>query len=215
VPDSLSPYLSPAFYISPPIDNFNSNTIFINNYNSITNTELYTTLAHEGYPGHLYQTTYFYSTNPPLIRHLMEFGGYTEGWATYAELFSYRYLFDKNIASYMASSASYSLGAYCVADIGIHYHGWNLAETTSYLTSLGFTDTAAIEEIYNILISEPANYLKYYVGYLEIQELKNYMKHLYKDNYSDYDFHKLMLDVGPAPFEIIKDYMITQFNSSR
>ena len=50
---------------------------------------LFTTLAHEGYPGHLYQTTYYANTNPDPLRNLLNFSGYVEGWATYAEMCSY------------------------------------------------------------------------------------------------------------------------------
>ena len=50
---------------------------------------LFTTLAHEGYPGHLYQTIFYESTDPDPVRSIFNFGGYVEGWATYAEMCSY------------------------------------------------------------------------------------------------------------------------------
>lgn len=83
VPDALQEYLSPAFYLIPAIDNFEKNTIYINKAYSMNDIDLFTTLAHEGYPGHLYQTTYFANTNPDPIRTLLNYSGYVEGWATY------------------------------------------------------------------------------------------------------------------------------------
>ena len=59
VPESMQDYLSPAFYMIPAIDNLTENVIYINNGQTASGLNLYTTLAHEGYPGHLYQTVYF------------------------------------------------------------------------------------------------------------------------------------------------------------
>lgn len=73
----------------PAIDNTKENVIYINQGHIPDDLDFYTTLAHEGYPGHLYQTTYFASTNPAPLRSLLNFGGYTEGWATYSEMMSY------------------------------------------------------------------------------------------------------------------------------
>lgn len=208
VPESLQEHLSPAFYLSPPIDDPDNNRIFINNGDNFTNVDLFVTLAHEGYPGHLYQTTYFNSTNPPLIRHLLDFGGYTEGWATYVEFYSYSYKYDDpKIVKALKSSASYSLALYCLADIGINYHGWNFEDTREFFAEQGIEDEGIIEDIFHRMIAEPANYLQYYVGYLEILELKNKMKELHGDNYSDLEFHTYILDMGPAPFEILEKYM--------
>ena len=87
----MEEYLSPAFYMIPPIDNSGENVIYINPGHISDDLTLFTTLAHEGYPGHLYQTVYYSATKHPPIRDLLSFGGYTEGWATYCEMLSYYY----------------------------------------------------------------------------------------------------------------------------
>lgn len=208
VPESLEEHLSPAFYLSPPIDDPDNNRIFINNNDGFSETDLFVTLAHEGYPGHLYQTTYFNNTDPSLIRHLLDFGGYTEGWATYVEFYSYSYKYNnEKIVKALCSSASYSLALYCLADIGINYHGWSYEETRQFFTSHGIDDESVVKDIFDKMISEPANYLQYYVGYLEILELKDKMKKMRGSNYSDLEFHTYILNIGPAPFEIIEKYM--------
>ena len=199
VPDALSEYLSPAFYLIPAIDNYEDNTIYINEAYDMDELTLFTTLAHEGYPGHLYQTTYYASTNPDPIRSYLNFPGYAEGWATYAEMCSY-YIspLEKPLATLMQKNNSVILGLYAYADIGIHYDGWNLEDTVDFFCSYGIEEEETIAEIYKMILGNPANYLSYYIGYVEILELKKEFAG------SQIDFHKQLLEIGPAPFEIIK-----------
>ena len=89
VQKSMEDYLSPAFYMIPAIDNTSENVIYINNGHLTDTLSLFTTLAHEGYPGHLYQNVYYASLHPDPIRCVLNYGGYTEGWATYSEMMSY------------------------------------------------------------------------------------------------------------------------------
>ena len=209
VPTALEEYLSPAFYLIPAIDNFSENTIYINQGHSLTDINLFTTLAHEGYPGHLYQTTYFASTDPDPVRSLLSYGGYVEGWATYAEMCSY-YLspLSKPHATLLQKNNSIILGLYAVADIGIHYDSWSLEDTMKHFATYGIDDEAVIADIYNYILGDPANYLKYYVGYVEILELKkDYMKQQGED-FSQKEFHKELLEVGPAPFEVVRKYVL-------
>lgn len=208
VPEALQEYLSPAFYLIPAIDNFAENTIYINEAYSLDDMHLFTTLAHEGYPGHLYQTTYFANTNPDPIRTLLNFSGYVEGWATYAEMCSY-YLssVEKPYATLLQKNNSIILGLYATADIGIHYDGWNLEDTLSFFSSYGISDEATIREIYEYIVGDPANYLTYYVGYLEMLELKKDMIEEKGSDFSQKQFHKELLEIGPAPFEVIRKYM--------
>lgn len=208
VPNALEEYLSPAFYLIPAIDNFQENTIYINRAHTLNDIGLFTTLAHEGYPGHLYQTTYFANTNPDPIRTLLNFSGYVEGWATYAEMCSY-YIspLEKAHATLLQKNNSLILGLYATADIGIHYDGWNLEDAIAFFSGYGINDEAIIQEIYQYIVGDPANYLTYYIGYLEILELKKEMIAEKGDAFSQKEFHQRLLEIGPAPFEIIQKYM--------
>lgn len=208
VPKALEEHLSPAFYLIPAIDHFKENTIYINQLYTFDNLYLFTTLAHEGYPGHLYQTTYFSNTNPDPIRSIISCSGYVEGWATYAEMCSYSISpLSKPNASLQQKNNSFILGLYAFADIGIHYDGWKLEDTLDFFESYGIQDEATITEIYQHIASAPANYLTYYVGYLEMLELKKEAKQKLGDNYSQKTFHQRILEIGPAPFDIIRKYL--------
>lgn len=206
VPESMQDYLSPAFYMIPAIDNLTENVIYINNGQTTSGLNLYTTLAHEGYPGHLYQTVYFSASEPDPIRSILDFGGYVEGWATYAEMMSY-YLapLPKTEASLLQKNSSVILGLYALADIGIHYDGWSVTDTVRFFSDYGINDPNAVQSVYKLIIGSPANYLKYYIGYLKFYELKKEMADAMGNQFSQKEFHRAVLDVGPAPFEIVYD----------
>lgn len=205
VQKSLEEYLSPAFYMIPALDNTQSNVIYINAGHIPDDLSLFTTLAHEGYPGHLYQNVYYMNQNPDPIRCLLGYGGYTEGWATYCEMLSYYYApIPKAEATIMQKNTSIMLGLYALADMGIHYDGWSLSDTVSFFRDYGITDTQVISDIYSLIISDPANYLKYYIGYLEFLELKKYAIEEWGNKFTQQRFHRNVLQTGPAPFKILK-----------
>ena len=89
--------------------------------------------------------------------------------------------------------------------MGIHYDGWKLADAAAFFHTYGITDDATIEDIYDLIIADPANYLKYYIGYLKFYELKKEMADALGNQFSQKEFHRAVLDVGPAPFEIVYD----------
>ena len=211
VPEALESSLSPAFFLVPPIDSDGSNTIYINEKAS-TEQNLYTMLAHEGYPGHLYQSAYFNDREPVPVRRLLACGGYNEGWGLYSEL--YAYSFDNGLPEavkpLMRCSEASSYGLYALLDICIHYDGWDLATTTSYLeNSYGFTDPESAREIYLAIIDNPGNYLKYYTGYLEILTMRQEADEVLGNKFNAKSFHQFILNMDGASFRVIKPYFQT------
>ena len=208
VPEEMEEHLSPAFYMIPAIDNTGENVIYINRAHMNDDLTLFTTLAHEGYPGHLYQTVYYESTDPDPVRSVMDFGGYVEGWATYAEMGSY-YLtpLSREQAVLLQKNSSIILGLYALADMGIHYEGWSRMDTVAFFSNYGITDSETIERIYELIIGSPGNYLKYYIGYVEFLELKKDWAEEKGTGFSQKEFHEAVLEVGPAPFDIVEKYM--------
>lgn len=212
VDESLSGYLSPAFYLTAPIDDLNNNVIYLNpaaNYNGL---ELYTTLAHEGYPGHLYQNLYSGSVLSPL-RSLLSFGGYTEGWATYVEMMSYGYASESLPADCIAAVSleqkqrSMMLGLSSLTDILVHYRGLGREEIRTFFSTLGVTSTQAADALYDAVLESPANYLKYYLGYLSFLDLQNYCRSQWPDQFTLSGFHRYVLEIGPCPFPVLEKYL--------
>lgn len=208
IEECMEDYLAPAYYITAPIDDYNANSIYINAKTDATTMRYFTTLAHEGFPGHLYQTIMSYQSGLPAIRSILNYPGYVEGWATYVEMMSYHYAgLPDDAATLLALNQSALLSLYASTDIGIHYDGWSLADTIKFWNDYGISDPDTIAEIYRYIISEPANYLRYYVGYLQFLELKDYAKEIFGSDYNEISFHQAVLSIGPAPFQIVKDYL--------
>lgn len=205
----LEEYLSPAFYLTPPIDTLSPNCIYINGNSNLEGIELYTTLAHEGFPGHLYQTIYFASEEPSNIRSLLNTNGYIEGWATYIESFAYSYAdTEGEVGRLLWLNRSINLCLYSILDIGIHYYGWTVDNTASYLQKFGITNEEVIQEIFQIIVEDPANYLNYYMGYLSFVDLRDSVQEQQGEDFELKQFHQDVLEIGPAPFPVVEKYLL-------
>lgn len=205
VDPALSEYLAPAFYITAPIDDISHNRIYINDAKNDTDIYYFTTLAHEGYPGHLYQTICTSSYGAPEVRSLLNYPGYTEGWATYTEMQAFYYAgLNPDLASLLQHNQAATLSLYATADIGIHYFGWEKEKNAAFWSEYGVDDTATVKRITDLILEEPGNYLKYYVGYLKFRQMREQLA-LENKNFSVSAFHEAILRTGPSPFSVLEE----------
>ena len=211
---SMEAYSSPAFYLTPPLDTGSPNVIYINPSSQTSNLELFTTLSHEGFPGHPYQTVYFGSCDPDDIRYLITSSGYVEGWATYVESYGYQYAADylddpaaSDLTALAWMNRSINLCIYSLMDIGIHYHGWTPDAAASFLKNFGITDTSVVQEIYQYIVETPGNYLKYYLGYLNFLDLRQKWQDTLGEHFDLKKFHQKILETGPVSFPVLQKYM--------
>ena len=207
IPKSLEDYVSPAMYLVPPIDNYTAGVIYINQHPLYDLDTIFPTIAHEGYPGHLYQTVATLSSEIHPLRYLLSPSGYEEGWATYVETYSYKYAnFSDPLTSFLQADQIATLCLYALSDIFIHYDGYTPEQLSTFLSVYGFPEES-VALIYDTLLAEPGAYLPYAVGYLEFIELQKEAKELWGDGYSDYKFHEFLLETGPLPFSILNEIM--------
>ena len=218
VHDSMKDYLSPAFYLTPPMDTGTPNVIYINPAASYQELELFTTLAHEGFPGHLYQTVTFQRQNPSGIRNLLCTSGFAEGWATYVEPFAYQYAADyiqdpfaTELARISWLNRSINLCMYSLLDIEIHYNGWTQAEAASFLKAFGIEDSTVVSEIYQYILETPGNYLKYYWGYLSILDLRTSEQNRLGQDFDLKKFHSQVLKIGGVQYPVLEKYIDAEF----
>ncbi|MGN0395881.1 MAG: DUF885 domain-containing protein [Coprococcus sp.] len=197
-----------AYYMSPAYDDQDNNLIRVNGAHA---DGMWTTLAHEGYPGHMLQNAYFMSTNPEPVRTLYNFLGYMEGWAMYAcyDAVDY-YEFDEEAEPYAKTLATvYKLNdeiSYLVMgriDLGINYEGWSIQDTADYMDENGF-DGSAAEELYYTMVGDPAVYQSYSTGYYELKELYDYAEKQLGSEFDVKEFNTVVLETGPCQYDILK-----------
>ncbi|MCM1496531.1 MAG: DUF885 domain-containing protein [Bacteroides sp.] len=209
---AIADIVSPAFCVTPCLDDYTENVIQVNrskdNGGSGGLSAMY---AHEGYPGHLYQLTYFLSTDPYPVRDTLSFLGYDEGWAMYVEMRSYNWVTYEDYDSqyvremYVAGELM-NIAFCCLADINVNYYGYTLEELSTYMDDLGFNGSAA-QGLYDMMVEEPGYYPQYFVGYLEFAELRNYAKNALGADFDEVAYHQVILETGPCDFDTLRTQM--------
>lgn len=227
IPDALKAYTAPAYYFIPRIQMCRpgridgiENIIYYNRDACQDPVSLYTTLAHEGFPGHMYQNNYFIASHgvsaSNMLRYSLDFPGYSEGWAMYTELLAY-----ENAAAFTGQDETYckmlrlsreiQLCVLCYLDIQIHADQATLPGVAPFLAKIGVKDPAAVSEVYTYLVNEPGTYLKYYMGYLELLECKKLFRQRCEEagkDYSDLAFHTFFLEHGPDTYVRIREKIL-------
>ena len=210
VPDALSGTSACAFYLVPPIDSTKDNIIYINK-SRVDSNELFSTLAHEGYPGHLYQTNYFLNTNPSPLRTFLHCAGYDEGWGTYAQLYSYNFIEFKNVDEQTTTQLRQlyrdndllSLSLSSLSDLYVNYKNYDENALANYLQTYGI-DKDGAQKLYRYVIENPTTYLSYSIGCYELDQLKQTMADSLGKAFKISDFHEAVLNVGSCNFSILR-----------
>lgn len=210
VPDALSGTSACAFYLVPPIDSTKDNIIYINK-SRVDSNELFSTLAHEGYPGHLYQTNYFLTTNPSPLRTFLHCAGYDEGWGTYAQLYSYNFIEFKNVDEQTTKQLRQlywdndllSLSLSSLSDLYVNYKNYDENALANYLQTYGI-DKDGAQKLYRYVIENPTTYLSYSIGCYELDQLKQTMADSLGKAFKISDFHEAVLNVGSCNFSILR-----------
>ncbi|MCH5268953.1 MAG: DUF885 domain-containing protein [Lachnospiraceae bacterium] len=205
VDSSLEESISPAFYLTAAIDDYKNNVVYLNGSKEYDLSKAFTTIAHESYPGHLYQSCYFQSLEQAPIRSVIDIGGYSEGWGTYAELYSYSLAgLEDDVAELLRVNTLLTLAIYGKVDLEVNYNGWDYKKTQTYLNDFGFGKTTG-RVIFDAVVAEPAGYMQYTLGYLEIEDLRGQAQKALGEKYSLKGFHEFFLSTGEAPFIVLQD----------
>ena len=138
-----------------------------------------------------------------------------EGWAYYTERISYEYAAQvlaeaegslgssypaALLCTLLAQQRDLQINLFCLLDLSLHYYGAEESELLRSLESFGLSEEQS-ERVYDYLRTAPAVYLKYYVGYLEMNALKKRAELQWGDNFSLLHFHRFVLEAGPSDFK--------------
>ncbi len=196
-----------AYYMNSPIDNTHPDVIRVNmTSGNVDDISTFKTIAHEGIPGHMYQMNYIkQNLNNNYLSTCVNMLGYTEGYATYVEFEALDSLdINNNLRELYRDLEVYQNTLIALMDIGIHYHGWDKAETEKFLSDNGLSVTS-VDAIYDQIQGDPGAFLSYYVGYMEIRELKDKAEKDLGSKFTEIGFNTALLESGTAPFSIVQE----------
>ncbi len=208
LPEELEVENNLAYYLTPPSDLLSRNIIRINKSEVGDDPfVLWTTLSHEGLPGHLYQTQYFLQN---ICRYPAEniLGaiGTSEGWAFYVERLALDWAgVDSDVADFYWYNNTISMGLTAIVDIGVNYEGWNTDDLQTYLLDyFGEVDEETAQELFDTAANDPAVYLPYAVGYYKLTDLFDSIDQNYS---SDKDMYTAFLNHSNLPFTLLETYL--------
>jgi uncharacterized protein (DUF885 family) len=212
--EALDPDTAPdtvvAYYWPSPIDNSNQNIIRTNPNNMGDGYGTYSTLAHEGFPGHLYQHVFYHKTNPHNFRSVIAFGGYTEGWAVNAQYYAFQFadIGDENAAAAVYFEDAYYFILYSIIDIGTNYFGWTAKDVAKFCKEetmlFSNMDQASAEDIRRFMIEMPGVYCSYGVGSSNFMTMCENTKAALGDRFDYIPYHAALMKNGPLPFNILQ-----------
>ncbi len=201
---------APAMYLLSPLDAYLEHTVYLNPAYSGSNS--YTTIAHETFPGHLTARVCFLSGNPHPVRTLADFIGWDEGWASLAELYALGFLAQPasapsaDVLEFLCSYEIASLCLYGLSDIGIHYDGWSRQDTLDFWIERGVDEESA-DKLWQLVVSEPAYYLPYSMGLVQMLELRKLANSAMGESYTESAFCSALLSLGPMPYPVCEKYL--------
>ena len=202
-----------AYYLNPPVDDLKDNVIKINGASVGDSTKLYETLAHEGFPGHLYQITWYLNTKPARARYQLNMLGYTEGWAMYSEMRAYEFSgMSEDYARMCALDTALNYVLDCAVDLSVNGLGWTETEVGQMLDELGLNSSMA-GDLVKFVTSDPAVLLPYGIGLLKFETMYADAKTALGDSFSLKEFHRVMLENGARPFDLVRADMNTWLES--
>lgn len=206
IPKELQDDFSPAAYLTPALDDYYHNIILTNPKDQ----EHYdmSTLAHEGFPGHMYQFTYQYNLGTiPKFQLIIETNGYAESWSTNSELNVARIndKFGADLATSTFLNDYLTNLIIMVCTLKVNGMGTSKQGLRDYLSTWGMDQYT--DEILDICINMPIYYFKYSGGFCELYNLTNRIKKTLKDNFDSVKFYEEYLSWGPSYFDLLNARM--------
>lgn len=186
-----------AYYATSPYDKMADTEYVTTNPSKLTEaTDTFFTLAHEGYPGHLYDHVFEKENNMPYLQMLLGTLGIGEGWAQYAA-----YAVSMKIASspertnaeqFVAEyTAKYNLVNYlwsAYLEFVVNYKMYSVSELTS---KFYYPESTALE-IIHAFDENVAGYAPYGVGFIKLLDAHKTAKNA-DPNYNEADFNEYLM----------------------
>ena len=196
-----------GYYSAAPLDGSRPGIFWINLKNTADwpKHTLKTLTYHEAVPGHHFQRSLERSAGLPLIRTMLGYSEFSEGWALYAE----------QVAAEMGMYADDPLGdlarlqselfraARLVVDTGLHHKQWSREQAIDYMAGVtGDTRDSVTREVERYAVW-PGQACAYKLGMLKINELRNKAEEALGPDFDIREFHDEVLLTGAMPLPVL------------
>lgn len=165
--------------------------------------ELATLTFHEGIPGHIWQGEYTFDL--PLVRTLLGFNAYSEGWGLYAEQIGDElgYYADDPLGRIGYLQSMNFRAARLVVDTGLHHKRWTVEQAVRWLmAATGYTESRARSEVNRYCIW-PGQALGYKTGHNEINRLRDDAKARLGKSFDVRGFNDTVVQAGGMPLGVL------------
>ncbi len=193
-----------AYYILSPVDEQNSTEhITLNPYyiENMPEEILLTTIAHEGYPGHLYAYVNAKEKGASLISSVMTSKAFSEGWAVYAQITLLQNIAassqDDALVKFCMYSYSDTVADYILAvimDMQINYLGVSVQD---YIAN--GMDEDSVRHTMELVMESPAMYVPYGYGIFAMLDLHDKAKSALGDKYNEVEYNGVLISDGMGP----------------
>lgn len=201
---------SPGGYYNPPaLDGSRPGRFYINQKNTADNPKygLPTLMVHEGAPGHHFQLSAAQLIEGvPVLRKLLPFGAYAEGWALYAERIAKTDMGlydDDRLGDLGRLQAEMFRAVRLVVDTGLHAKRWTREQAIEYMVAkTGMTEAEVTREVERYVVW-PGQATSYMVGQLAILRIRERAETALGPRFDLPAFHEVLLMNGAMPLEVL------------
>ncbi|MEM8987767.1 MAG: DUF885 domain-containing protein [Pseudomonadota bacterium] len=197
-----------GYYTGPPLDGSRPGIFWINLRDTAEwpRFDLPTLTYHEAAPGHHFQIALQRDQKGlPIIRNMMVFSEFAEGWALYTELLAKEMgVYDDDPYGDLGRlRAELFRSVRLVVDTGIHHKRWSRDKAIDYMTeTLGNQRSESTTEIERYAVL-PGQATSYKLGMLKMQELRAEAEAELGDAFDIRAFHDVILLGGMRPLPVL------------
>ncbi|MEZ5994909.1 MAG: DUF885 domain-containing protein [Hyphomonadaceae bacterium] len=197
-----------AYYNPPSLDGSTPGIYYINmrNLAEMTRIDLPTQDFHEAVPGHHFQIALAQElSDAPLLRRLVSFNAYSEGWGLYAEQLADEQGFLEGDLAGRIGYLRWQLwrAARLVVDTGLHAKNWGRQQAIDYMiATTGDLQSTITTEVDRYIVS-PGQACGYELGRREIERLREEARAELGPDFDLRGFHDAVLLHGEVPLTML------------
>jgi len=187
------------------IDGTVPGNLYVNLHDTTTQPRfgLSTLAYHEGIPGHVWQGEYTYRL--PLVRSLLAFNAYSEGWALYAEQLGDELgCYEGDPLGRLGYLQSIAFRA-CrlVVDTGLHAKRWTRDHAVQWFADTNGSPRGDVEREVDRYCSWPGQACGYKVGHSEINRLRTLAQRQLGPRFDFRTFNDALVTGGNVPLVVL------------